>query len=435
MKMFQYELQKSRRQWGLVAVVTLLLAAYYIFTAFGGSFNTFTGGALENYQDKAYVEWKRSEKTGVVDDEWIESINRKYRALVDANCLTLEQSREQLDSVFQGNAEFTAEEALENRYDINYALGVLPYHDFFGDSYIGEQYHRYFNTIIPMAQDPVGYVKWDYARNDVWAMREDGMSYLQRQGYSDAQIDDFWKLVERRYDDLKIVVGYSMGWDVLTSVMRYLPFTLGIAILVVLGNLFAQERNYAMTPILRTTRFGRKKLLRTKLSLALMISAGMWVLFQGLMLLAIAIHYSLDGATVTVLSYMLHLSIYGLNWIQYYLIQCAFSFLGTMVFALFVCCLSSLLPLKIMLPVGLITTLITGIPLDKFTYLNQAFSLIDKVKMLTPAQLMAAYPTLQVYQSYSVGGFQIQLPYAMAIAIVIETILFLLFLNRREGGK
>lgn len=434
--MFQYEFQKNRKQWILVGVVSLVLAAYYVFTAFYGSFNTFSGAALENYNKNAgYRKVLQSERPGTVNEEWIEAVKNDYKALVDENYLTLEQSRKQLEEDFGGNMDFTAEEALANRYDVDYATGVLPAKEFFEDYSVAERYSNYFHRIIPMAQDPVGYTKDSYARDDVWAMREYGQSYMQREGYNDGQIADFWQLVERRYDGLEIVVGYSVGWDVLTSVMQYLPFTLGVALLVALANLFAQERSFSMFPILRTTKLGRQKLLRTKVSAALVIAAGMWVLFQGVMLLAVGLYYGLDGANVTPISYLFQLNVYGLNWIQYYLIQCLFSFLGTMVYALFVCVLSSFLPVKITLPLGLIATLVTGIPMDNFRFVSSAFSMMDKVKVLTPAQLMAAYPMLQTYQSYSIGDFQLLLPYAMMIGIILETTVLLYVLNRREGGK
>lgn len=434
--MFQYEFQKSRKQWILVGVVSLVLAAYYVFTAFYGAFNTFSGGALQNYnKNEDYREILRSERPGTVNEEWIEAIKNDYKALVDENCLTLEQSRKQLAEDFEGNIDFTAEEALANRYDVDYAMGVLPAKKFFENYSVAERYSVYFHSIIPMAQDPVAYTKDSYDRDDIWAMREYGQSFLQLKGYNDGQIADFWQLVERRYSGLEIVVGYSIGWDVLTSVMQYLPFTLGVALLVALGNLFAQERSFAMSPILRTTKLGRRKLLRTKVTAALVIAAGMWMLFQGAMLLAVGLYYGLEGANVTAISHLFQLNVYGLNWIQYYLIQCLFSLLGTMVYALFVCCLSSFLPVKISLPLGLIATLVTGIPMHNFSFRSSAFSLVDKVKVLTPAQLMAAYPMLQTYQSYSIGNVQLLLPYAMMIAVVLETIALLYILNRREGGK
>jgi hypothetical protein len=46
---------------------------------------------------------------------------------------------------------------------------------------------------------------------------------------------------------------------------------------------------------------------------------------------------------------------------------------------------------------------------------------------------MEAYPTMQVYQSYQFGNIIIPLPMMMVAAIVIETVVMLLFLRYREG--
>ena len=54
---------------------------------------------------------------------------------------------------------------------------------------------------------------------------------------------------------------------------------------------------------------------------------------------------------------------------------------------------------------------------------------------MMPSQLMAAHPTLQVYQSYAFGNVIIQLPYVTAAAILIESGLLLWFLHCREGEK
>lgn len=431
--MLNFEQLKFKRQWTMTAVVTIALLVFYLSTVFFGDFDTF-GGINKQYflQHQDYQDRERSAEAAVVDASLYQQKQTEYRALVDEHGLTAEQSKEQLTSIFGNEPPFTAEEALENRYDLDYGVGVLPY-DLFNS--LTEKYANFFQYIYPLAQDPVTFLKAAQAKDDKWAMEAYGVSSLEAAGYTKAQIEDYWNFVEHHYDDLELVVGYSLGWDMLTTVMQFLPYTLGIAILIALSNLFAQERALAVAPILQVTKFGRRKLLRRKLAFALMITAGLWILFQGAMLITVAIIYGLDGASVTALSFLLQPNLFGLNWGTYYLIQSLFSFCGTIVFALFICCLSSLFSLKVCLTFGLISTIVTGIPLTNFSNANTAFTLLDKIQVLTPAQLMGAYPTLQVYQSYSIGDFQLLLPYAMAIAIVLEIALMLFFLHRREGGK
>lgn len=73
--------------------------------------------------------------------------------------------------------------------------------------------------------------------------------------------------------------------------------------------------------------------------------------------------------------------------------------------------------------------------MEKFQFWECAFSLIDKVQALLPAQLMSAYTTLPIYQSYRFGNHLISLPYVTVAAISVELFLMLFFLKRREGGK
>ena len=87
------------------------------------------------------------------------------------------------------------------------------------------------------------------------------------------------------------------------------------------------------------------------------------------------------------------------------------------------------------MPVNLVITILTGIPLSHFCYADQGFKLLDKLRVLTPAQLMASYPTLQVYQSYEIGPWVVMLPYVMVFAVVLELLIMLLWVRHREGGK
>ena len=279
------------------------------------------------------------------------------------------------------------------------------------------------------------YLRNQYDSENAHLEKEQGISYAAYLGYSEAQFSDYQKLIDRIYPEKKLVVGYSLGWDVLCTVMQFLPFTLGMVLIVTLGDLFSGEERTGMVPILRSTKYGRASLLKCKLGAAVTITTVLWILFQLVMLMTIALTYTLRGATCTVLLFNGKPSIYGLNWLTYYLLQCAYSYLGTLVFTLFICCLSSILPLRLSMPLDLTITLLTGIPMNHFCYADQAFDLLDKCRAMMPSQLMAAHPTLQVYQSYAFGNVIIQLPYVTAAAILIESGLLLWFLHCREGEK
>ena len=430
----KYEFEKLLRQRKLLIIVTLALITVYVFLAFSGSYDTFTGFSVDYFwENEEYREFRMSQETELVDEAWIENMHAEYKAFVDENMMSPEEIAEHKKAEgFQ--IDCTAEEAIANCYDIDYAFEILK-SDAFYSRKMENTYIDVFNIYVPLAEDPVQYIHDSYEQSNYFWEKDTGMTWWKYMGYSDTQWTDYWNLIDSTYEDLELTVGYSLGWDVLSSVMQFLPFTLGMALIVVLGNLFSQEQTDNMLSILRTTKNGCARLLRRKLGVAVIVASARWLLFQFAMLIAVSLTYTLRGANVTAMCFSGAPNLYGLSWLQYYLINCVYSYLGTLVFALFVSCMSSLLKLRLSMPINLVLTLLTGIPLNNFCYTDQAFKLLDKLRAVTPAQLMASYSTLQVYQSYEFGNVVVQLPYMMAIAIVVESILLFLFLRCREGGK
>lgn len=431
----KFEFEKLLRQRKLIAVVVAVLAAVYVFLAFGGNDDTFSGFSKSYFwENEEYRQRVMSEKSERVDEAWIADMKAEYKAFVDENMLSANEIAEKLEWEKENGiyVDYTAEDVLANPYNIDYAYDLLTDEAFY--SYDMENiYTTAFKVYIPLAEDAVAYLHESYERSNYYCEKENGISYAETMGYSEAQLNDYWEFVDARYDGFELTVGYSRGWDILCTLMQYLPFTLGPALIVVLGNLFSQERSYGMVPILRTAKNGRTKLLRRKITAALCIAAGLWLIFQLAMLIAMALTYTLRGGDCTAMSFDCKPSIYGFTWLGYYALQCLFSFFGTLVFAIFVCCMSSVMGLRFSMPLNLAITLLCGIPIDRFCYADKAFSLLDKLRAVTPPQLMAAYPNLQVYQSYEFGGIIVQLAYVMAAATVIEAVLMLIYLKRRDG--
>lgn len=431
------EFEKLLRQKRLLAFVLLVMTAVQIYLTFSGAYDTFSGVSLDYFwQNDEYRQRKMAQETAWVDVQWIADKKAEYQAYIDAHRLSPEEVRKRIEVKKAEGFEirYTAEEALRDPYDFEYAFALLP-DDVYQSKKMEDDFLRAFTIYIPLAEDPVRYLHDRYDSVNAYLEREQGISYAAYLGYSEAQLTDYQKLIECVYPQWKLVIGYSLGWDVLCTVMQFLPFTLGMVLIVTLGDLFSGEERRGMVSILRSTKYGRASLLKRKLGAGVTVATVLWIFFQLVMLLTIALTYTLRGATCTVLLFNGKPSIYGLNWLTYYLLQCAYSYLGTLVFTLLICGLSCVLQLRLSLPLNLAVTLLTGIPMNHFCYADQAFDLLDKCRAMTPSQLMAAHPTLQVYQSYALGNVIIQLPYVTAAAILIESGLLLWFLHRREGEK
>ncbi len=404
------EFHKLLRQWPLLLTATAVLAALYVSLAFTGNFDTFGGHNLSYYRENEdYRSYYQSRQPEKVDEAWIESKKAAYRAFVDENLLTREEIAERIAYYEDPRSP---EELLADRYSYDNFYLVLS-REAIASREMEYGFYEAFRIYIPLAEDPV-----EYYRNSITI-----------RGYSESRQKDFLKRVGRIYRDWTPTAGSGVGWDVCCAVMRYLPQTLGTVLILVLGNLFSQERSAGMNELLRTARNGRGKLLRKKLGLALLLTTALWLFFQLAMLLLVSQTYTLQGARCTAVSYMRTTTYFGLSWGQYYLVQSLFSYFGTLCFALLVCVFSSLLRPRLAFPIQLALTLLAGLSIDKIG----AFQVWERLRVLLPAQLMQALTTARSYQSYRLGFCLVPLPLMSAAALVIECAVMLLFLKKREG--
>ena len=425
--MFRSEFDKFRRQRLFLAAAVLILLLIYIWSAFGGI------GMMAEWKwnpdtfrdDEEYRRELLSRKVETIDSAWIQKMQEEYRTFVDGNRRTDEEIRLFMEEWYGEDGPASGEEAPEyeaviaDPYNYSYAWFILDEDAYYSGRL--EYFDEAFRFYIPLSQDAPAYLRerWENEENTTYSRR---------------QLSDREQLADSVFENFTPVIGSSCGWDVLICAGQNLPYTLGLALLAVLCTGFSTERAFSMRPLLRTARKGRNRLTAVKIARAWLITTILWGIFQLSMLLTAALAYGLEGAEVTVM-YLAVPSIYGLNNLQYYLIQSVFSYFGTLVFGLFVCLLSCLLPLRLSLPLGLVLTLITGYPNQSFAFSDQCFDLWEKLTALFPAQLMSAYTTLQTYQSYDIGIRLIRLPAASAAAIAAELTIMTVLIFRKEGGK
>lgn len=426
-KMFLFEIEKFRNQRVFSIIVTMVLLGIYVYSAFDG-LELLSGWSQEYFwENPNYREKEQSRKVEVADEVWIEKIKQEYQIFVDENRKTDEEIKVFMEEWYNedwlslGYEPPVYEEVIADIYNFENAMEVLT-----NEAYHSNEFERFLNAykvFIPLSENAIEQIRY---------MNE---KYYSDDSYSARQIEDWNQLIERVYVDFTPTTGYCFGWDILINVGQRLPYTLGLALLIVLCTSFSTEHATNMTPILKTTRYGRKKLVQTKLIRVWSITTAMWLCYQIVMFLIVGICYGLEGANVTVMHFMGYPSMYGLSNVQYYLIQSMFSYFGTLLQALFICLLSCLFPIRLSLPIGLVFTLVAGFPNHSFAYSDKCFSLWQKITALTPPQMMGAFTTLQTYQSYDIGIGLIRLPYAIMIAMLVEAGMVLFWINRLEGGK
>lgn len=426
--MFQFEFEKFRRQRILVAAVTLVMLAVYISSAFRGL--ELMGGWSQDYfwSHPEYREQMRSCETEYADDGWIRKVTEEYHAFVDENRRTDEEIGDFMEMWYDeewlsmGEEPPAYEKVIADPYNFQYAHEVLQTEAY--DSEEFEYFFQAFRVYLPLARNAPEYLR---------GLQE---KYTMYQSWSSRQEKDWNQMIDEVFQDFTPVMGYSCGWDVLLCVGQRLPYTLGLVLMVALCTGFSVERASSMDPILRTARYGRGRLAGVKLLRAWLITTVLWLVFQLGMLLAVAVSYGLEGAEVTVmLGYLGYPSAWGLNNLQYYLIQSVFSYSGTVVQGLLICLLSCLFRARLSLPAGLVLTLVSGFPNESFFSSDLCFGFWQKIGALTPAQMMGAFTTFQSYQSYDTGFCLIRLPAAVELAMILEAVLMIIFIYRKKGGR
>lgn len=416
-----YEIQKYRRQWLIILILTGVMLTYYtshIFT----SMDMYAGWSVTTFlNDRDYHDYTISIKEEVVDENFIASLNQEYQEMVDAH----RKSDEEILQTLKENEEVSSK--MEEGTISSISIDDILYNPDYAWAVISEDF---YNTHEMMDFQDRKLNLAGLKENTYDAIIGEMERYEILDTYNDAQQKEIIELLGDAFSEKDLVTGYHNGWDVLISVGQFLPMTLGLVLLVAFCGLFANDRERGMTDILRTTKKGRRKLVMSKLFMALLLTTIIWLLFQVVVLIAVAMVFGLQGANCTVLSWMNFPTIYVFNYMQYYLWQSLFSYLGSLVFALMVCCFSSLFSIWITLPLGVAITLVTS-----FTSITNtsAFSFIQKLQMLTPAQAINSIHTFFSYQSFSLGSLQIHLPVAVLLALGAESVLFLGVLMKREG--
>lgn len=124
----KYEIEKLLRQRKLYMIVTVLFLAVYVYLAFSGSYDTFSGYSLEYFwNNEEYRQQMMSQKTEWVDEAWKEKTIESYRTY----------ALEVLGKEKYNCKEYQNEAYLFVEYNEEYYQGL--------SKYIDEAYEKYNN--------------------------------------------------------------------------------------------------------------------------------------------------------------------------------------------------------------------------------------------------------------------------------------------------
>ena len=180
--MHGFELQKYRKQAVLLLMIVALLLGFYVASAFLGRMDTVTGINLAYFWGHPdYRAREQQVPTAVVNEAWAQERQQVYNDLVDTYGMTLEESQAQIESYDW--IDYSAEEALANKYDIDYLWGVLPDAVIDRNDWDLERLAFQLNHLIPMADDPLAYVQADEFMREL-----NGVPLYEIRGYTAASL-------------------------------------------------------------------------------------------------------------------------------------------------------------------------------------------------------------------------------------------------------
>lgn len=339
-----------------------------------------------------------------INDKFIDFTLSEYKECVDKNM----SSNEEIESyINKYEINQTLSNVLQNKYNPDYRNLV-----FIDEKKEGKYLLISYFDIKFMDIERKERLQEELKKN----FREEKYNYQGYDYLSETQRDDMIKLMQKNILDKPYIRGYSLGFDYLSSNMQFLPFTLGILLLVSLYGMFGTEKLKKTDTIILTSKEGKRKYICAKLLTIFLYASALWILFQLINLIGCYLIFTLEGANVSVYSFFFD-SVYGFNYLEYVLHQLPISYLGTLLVAYIIAFASQLLKTIPTLTLGAIWIFLSSfIP---YSLNTTGYSLLTKLTLLSPTQMMSSFTTYSEYVPYNILGINIDLPSLTYIILIL----------------
>lgn len=398
MKTFiEYELKKYilNRKVVLTFVVSILLFLYFICTFQATMHNGWNMKYLEEKWGNAITFIQNREfLTTVMDVTFEKQLLKEYKEYVDEE---MRSDEEIIYELSQYDFDETLESVLANRYNPMYSGFVFSDALKEGNNRLTQYFEPRFSEL-----DEIPSLKESLNEN------RKQEPYNQSYGYlSDSDFKEMKELFEKNVINEPYLRGTSLGFDMLTSNMQFLPFVLGTLLVICFYGMFGSEKVKKTDTIILTSKEGKRKYIFSKITTVLIVCTVSWIVFQLTNLIACYFRYGLEGGQTSVYTFFTP-SPYGFNYLELYLKQLLVSYMGTLTFGYGIALVSQLLRPIPTFTLSMVVLLITSW-LQPYS-LSGYVSNISEMMLLLPNQMMGAYNTYLLYLPYSIFGFSINLP-------------------------
>ncbi|RGC51456.1 hypothetical protein [Absiella sp. AM29-15] len=330
----------------------------------------------------------------VIDENFKDEYVKEYKRFVDKNILDKESLMENAKNFNMGY-----EELYKERYDIQES-GLI----FSENIKYSQQMSLFFDKYAAI------YNKEHMLEQCIKATKHMDENYLTQK-----QIEDLTSIIQKHMSK-PYIQGYHLGFDYLIGNLQFLPFTLGLLLIICFYGMFGREKARKTDTLILTSKFGKNEYIKSKMITIWIVASIAWLTFQIVNIIGCWFMFGLDGALVSVYSDSF-ISPYGLNYIQYYGILLIVSYFGTLLFSLLVCISSQLLKSIPTLCLGIIFVITTGWLINSCG--NVGLSLFNKLMLLLPTQMMSANTFLSEYISIQISNWNLRLPILYSIVLII----------------
>lgn len=220
-------------------------------------------------------------------------------------------------------------------------------------------------------------------------------------------------------NEYKAYYDYSWGWSRLHAMQIYLPFTVGMLLVVVLSPMFSNEYSSKMDSLILSSKQGKSKLIKAKMIAGYSIAILSWLSIQIINIIIIFSVFGINGWKAFMQNWYHNPSPYGFSYLTSYCIVSAISFVGLLFLTsmiLFISSKSKSIYTALIISAGII--LMTKVNIHIFSGVAT-----QNILMFLPTNILIAVNYFKTFETFYIFGKVIMAPYMVAVVASVLSVL------------
>ena len=402
-ELIKFEINKSIRRPVVLGIFIVILLIDILMIFFGTFGSEPTHGMQYSKEKVTQLQQEQSSFAGLIDDAWTQHIMDLKNGILNnpANQVNEEERKRITEELL---AQGLSEETINSPDNI----GRFIREDVFN------------SRELQSLEDPEVASNF-YERADKFG-KETGEYY--RETYEGQKGEALASKAEEMYgylsNEYKAYYDYSWGWSRLHAMQTVLPFTIGLLLIVVLTPMFSDEYGKKTDSLLLSAKYGKSKLIKSKIITSFSIAIFSWLLIQLINIATIFSLFGIEGSKSFVQNWAVNQSPYAFTYLTSYLAVTAMSFVGLLFLTSMILFISSRSKTPfISLIISAIIILLPTVHLDIF-----AGRVVQKILMFLPTNILIGVHHFKTFEAFYLFGNVIMLPSAaMAVAGILSILM------------